>query len=160
MGAPHFISAPNNELAIIHALNQDGDRYCLKKALGVLVDKGMIRTYTDTNVIIYSLPENMRNVVLELAKLDMHQRQLLLRQPAQTPKKRAPVPATITGSCSRRLITPPLLVGKAPSLFKAGLGTKGLQAIDIRPITTNTTRKILRRDSDIMLLLVTLLPWD
>lgn len=69
-----------NELAIVHALNQDGGRRYLLKALSDLVDKGMIRTCTATNGVIYSLHENMRCLVSELAKLDVCQRQLLLRQ--------------------------------------------------------------------------------
>ncbi len=63
-----------NELAIIHALSQDGGRRSLQKALRILVDKGMIKTCTDSNVLIYSLPENMRSLVLELARLNPSQR--------------------------------------------------------------------------------------
>ncbi len=63
-----------NELAIIHALNQDGGRRCLQQALRILVDKGMIKTCVDSNVHVYSLPENMRSLVLELARLNPSQR--------------------------------------------------------------------------------------
>ncbi len=65
-----------NELAIIHALNQDGRRRYIQKALRALVDNGMIKTSIDSNVLLYSLPETMLSLGLELAKLDVRQRQL------------------------------------------------------------------------------------
>ncbi len=68
-----------SELAIIHALNHDSGRRYLQKALKTLVDKGMIKTRTDSNVPFYSLPENMQNLVSELQKLNVCQRQSLLR---------------------------------------------------------------------------------
>lgn len=74
---PH---AQFNELAIIHALNQDGGRRSLQKALKVLVDKGMIKALIVNNATVYSLPENMRSLASELARFDVHQRWLLQRQ--------------------------------------------------------------------------------
>ncbi len=71
-----------SELAIIHALNHDGGGHCIQEALRGLVDKGMMKMSTESNVAFYSLPENtsMWSLVLELAKLDVHQQQILLRQ--------------------------------------------------------------------------------
>lgn len=72
-----------NELAIIHAIHRDGSRLHIQKALRELVDKGILTTRIDSNVHLYSLPENMRSVVLELAKLDLLQQQQLLGQTSQ-----------------------------------------------------------------------------
>jgi len=58
-----------NELAIIHALNHDNGRRCLQKALTGLVDQGIIKRCLGSNVLLYSLAENMRSPVLELTKL-------------------------------------------------------------------------------------------
>src|SRR3990172_753706 len=59
-----------NELAIIHALNHDGERRYLQRALGVLVDKAMIKTHMDSKTLVYLLADNMRSLASELAKLD------------------------------------------------------------------------------------------
>lgn len=71
-----------SELAIIHALNQNGGRRSLHKALRNLVDRGIIRTCIENKVLLYSLPDNtsMRSLLLELAQLDAYQRWLLIRQ--------------------------------------------------------------------------------
>jgi len=68
-----------NKLAIIYALDQDGGKRCIKKALSDLVDKGIIiEKCINSHVPVYSLAENMRSLVLELKKLALRQRQLLL----------------------------------------------------------------------------------
>ncbi len=69
-----------SELAIIHALSQNGGRGYIQKALKHLVEKGILKMSTDSNVVFYSLTENMRSLVLELTRLDIHQRRLLLRK--------------------------------------------------------------------------------
>jgi hypothetical protein len=71
-----------SELAITHALNQNGGRRSLQKVLRNLVDRGIIRKCIENNVLLYSLSDNssMRSLVLELARLDVQQRWLLLRQ--------------------------------------------------------------------------------
>ncbi len=72
-----------SELTIIHALNHDrsGER-CIQEALRKLVDKRMMKMSTESKVAFYSLSENtsVRSPVLELAKLDVRQRQIFLRQ--------------------------------------------------------------------------------
>ncbi len=89
-----------NELAIIHALNQDGGRRCVQEALRNLVDKGIIKTCIDSNVPLYSLPANMQSLVLELAKLEPRQRQLLL-WPNFVKEGEVPIPALGNGSALR-----------------------------------------------------------
>jgi len=76
-----------NRLAVIHALNVNGGRLYIERALRQLVDKGMIRISMDNNVPIYSLTEDepLRSLAAELAKLDWPQWQLLLRQTFSTP---------------------------------------------------------------------------
>lgn len=69
-----------NELAIIHALNQEGGKVYLQRALSGLVDAGMIQTCVDNNIRIYSLSARMINLVLEIARLDLCHRQLLIKQ--------------------------------------------------------------------------------
>ena len=71
-----------SELAIIHALNQNGGRNSLQKALRELVDKGVITTYNKNNVLFYSLldDKSLQNLVLEFAGLDVQQQRLALKQ--------------------------------------------------------------------------------
>ncbi len=68
-----------NELAIIQALKQDGGESLIQQALRDLANMGIINTWMDGEVTIFSLIENMRNLALELAKLDVPQQQRLLR---------------------------------------------------------------------------------
>jgi len=67
-----------DELAIIHALNRDNGKSYVQRALSNFVEKGVIKTI-GSSVPLYSLPENVRRLVSELARLDPHQRQLLVR---------------------------------------------------------------------------------
>jgi len=76
----HHPYAQFDEMAISQALNQGSERHCIQKALGDLADKGIVQTSIANNVPLYSLTVNMRSLVLELAKLDVRQQQLLLKQ--------------------------------------------------------------------------------
>ena len=67
-----------SELAIIYALDQDGRKRCIREALRGLVDKGILEKCINSYVVIYSLAEYTRSLVLELKKLASPQRQLLL----------------------------------------------------------------------------------
>lgn len=69
-----------SSLAIIHALS--GGRLPTERALRQLVSKGVIRTCMDNNILLHSLTEDepVRSLVLDLAKLDWHYWQLVLRQ--------------------------------------------------------------------------------
>ena len=69
-----------NEPAIIHASNLNGGRIFLQKALKNLVAKGTVKACVYNNGALYSLDENNATPILELAKLDMHQRQVLVAQ--------------------------------------------------------------------------------
>jgi len=68
-----------NESAIIHALNQNGGRGYIQKALSNFVEKGIIKTNEQSGASLYSLTETIRRQVLELAKFTPYQRQLLMR---------------------------------------------------------------------------------
>lgn len=76
-----------NELAIIHAFNEDRGRPHIKKALKELVGKGIVKMCAETNVRLYSLSDDdlCHRSVLNLAKLDVHKGQLLLRQARNFP---------------------------------------------------------------------------
>ncbi len=67
-------------LAVVHALNSR--RLYIERALRHLVDKGVVKRYSENNVSLYSLTEDesLRSLILDLAKLDWGQWQLLLRQ--------------------------------------------------------------------------------
>jgi hypothetical protein len=68
-----------SRLVIIHALNSR--RLYTEKALKHLVSNGVVRTYVENNVPLYSLTEEpQRNWALDLAKFDWCQWQLLLKQ--------------------------------------------------------------------------------
>ncbi len=67
-------------LTVIHALN--GRRLYTERALRHLIDKGVVKRYSENNVSLYSLTEDesLCSLALELAKLDWCQWQLLLGQ--------------------------------------------------------------------------------
>ena len=69
-----------SRLVIIHALNSR--RLYTEKALKHLVSNGVVRTYVENNVPLYSLTEeeSWRNWALDLAKFDWGQWQSLLKQ--------------------------------------------------------------------------------
>ncbi len=69
-----------SRLAIVHALSST--KVYIEGALKHLINKGVVRRYIENNVPFYSLTEDesLRSPVLELAKLDWFQWQLMLRQ--------------------------------------------------------------------------------
>jgi hypothetical protein len=73
-----------NRLAVIHAINENGRKWELERALVHLIDEGVVKTCTENNTRLYSLTEDesIRAKVLELAKLDWHQYLANLWKPA------------------------------------------------------------------------------
>jgi len=71
-----------SQLAVVHALDVNGRRLYIEKVLRHLIDKGVIKTYTENNVRLYSLTEDesLRSLASALAKLDWRQWQLMVRQ--------------------------------------------------------------------------------
>jgi len=69
-------------LAVVHALNVNGGRLYIEKALRHLIDKGVVKAYMENNVRLYSLTENepLSNLASNLAKLDWRQWQLVVKQ--------------------------------------------------------------------------------
>lgn len=69
-------------LAILHALSVSGERCYIEKALRQLVDKGMVKTYSENNIAFYWLTnhEELRQTALDVASLDWGQWQVMLRQ--------------------------------------------------------------------------------
>ncbi len=96
-----------NELAIIHALNPECGRRGIQKALRELVAKGIIKTCVDSNMHLYSLLENARSLILELAGLDLGQRQPLLRQT---------IPSSIRGNGDTSEPPAPKVTRKMPNV--------------------------------------------
>ena len=78
-GYPH---ARFSELAVVHALNSNNGKLYTKRALRRLMNEKVIRTYSENNVLFYSLTEDeiLVSLVSDLVKLDWYQWQLLLRQ--------------------------------------------------------------------------------
>jgi hypothetical protein len=74
-----------SRLVIIHALNSQ--RLYTERAIRYLVNKGVVRIYTENNVLFYSLTEadDLRDLALNLAGLDWYQWQALLRQVCPLP---------------------------------------------------------------------------
>lgn len=85
-GYPH---ARFSELAVVHALNSNPGKLHTKRALRRLADKGVVKTYIENNVPLYSLTddESLFSLALDLAKLDWRQLQLLLRQTHPTARQ-------------------------------------------------------------------------
>jgi len=81
-GYPH---AQFSELAVVHALNCE--KLYIKRALGQLVDQGVLRISICNNIPLYSLTEDesLCRLVSNLAKFDWPQWQLMLRQTLPTP---------------------------------------------------------------------------
>ena len=69
-----------SEVAITQALTRGVRRQYFQKALMAFIQKGIVQIYITNNISLYSLNANIRDLVLELAKLDMYQQQLLLKQ--------------------------------------------------------------------------------
>jgi hypothetical protein len=69
-------------LAVVHALNVNGVRSYIERALKHLIDKGVVKTYIENKVRLYSLTEDepLSNLASSLAKLDWRQWQLMVKQ--------------------------------------------------------------------------------
>jgi hypothetical protein len=69
-------------LAVLHALSVGGERRYVEKALSQLVDKGMVKTYSENDIAFYCLTDDkaLRQSVLDVARLDWSQWQVMLRQ--------------------------------------------------------------------------------
>jgi hypothetical protein len=69
-------------LAVVHALNANGGRLYIEKALRHIIDKGVVKTSIENNVRLYSLTEDesLSSLASDLAKLDWRQWQLVVRQ--------------------------------------------------------------------------------
>jgi hypothetical protein len=68
-----------NELAVIHALNQENGRHLIQKSLRDLVNAGIIKAEIEGRAAVFSVVENMREIVTGLAGLDIHQQQQFLK---------------------------------------------------------------------------------
>jgi len=68
-------------LAVRHALTVNGESRYIERALCHLVDKGVVRTYSENNVSLYCLTEDpcWRQVALDIARLEWSQWQSMLR---------------------------------------------------------------------------------
>ncbi|OGO19983.1 MAG: hypothetical protein A2144_15005 [Chloroflexi bacterium RBG_16_50_9] len=78
-----FGAHPNSrfsELAIIHAVDENGSRARVRMALMQLADKGIIKadTENDTNLFLLTKEEPGRQLVIDLSRLDWRLWQLLL----------------------------------------------------------------------------------
>lgn len=71
-----------SELAVLHALSVAGERRYIVKALCQLVDKGMVKTYSENGIGLFCLTddESVRQAVLDIARLDWNQWQRMLQQ--------------------------------------------------------------------------------
>ena len=78
-----FMQHPNghfSKLAVVHALDDSGRRSEVDNALRQLVVEGVVNTHTENNVCFYqlTLEEPERHILLNLAKFDWHQWQVVL----------------------------------------------------------------------------------
>ncbi len=78
-----------SELAVVHALNSNPGKLYTKRALRRLADEGVVKIYTENNVFLFSLTEDetLHSLALDLARLDWHQWQLVLRQTNPTSER-------------------------------------------------------------------------
>jgi hypothetical protein len=69
-------------LAILHALNVNSERCYIERAMRQLIDKGVVRAYSDNNVHYYCLTndESFRQAAVDIVRLDWSQWQALLRR--------------------------------------------------------------------------------
>jgi hypothetical protein len=77
-----FVVHPNgrfSKLAIVHGLDENGNRPDFEKALAILENAGVIKTSTENSTCYYLLTrdEPTRHLVLNLAEFDWHQWQKL-----------------------------------------------------------------------------------
>jgi hypothetical protein len=57
-----------NRLAVIHALNHESGTRYIQIALDELIEQGIIKVATNGNLPLYSLADNMRELVLKLTR--------------------------------------------------------------------------------------------
>lgn len=71
-----------SEAAITYAINPNGGKVALQKALAELVDKNVITAYNKNKVRFYSLTDNksLQSILTEFAGLDVSQQNLALGQ--------------------------------------------------------------------------------
>ena len=69
-----------SRLAVVNALNVNGRRPNIEKALKHLIDKGVLKIYIENNICLYSLTEDesLSSLASYLAKLDWHQWQRIV----------------------------------------------------------------------------------
>jgi hypothetical protein len=68
--------------AILHSLGVNCGRHYIEKALHQLVDKGVVTTYSENDILLYCLTDDkpLRQTILEITRLDWSQWQVMLRQ--------------------------------------------------------------------------------
>ena len=69
-------------LAVLHAMNVNSEKRYIEMAMRQLIDKGMVRAYSEHNVHFYHLTEDelLRQVAVDVVRLDWSQWQAILRQ--------------------------------------------------------------------------------
>lgn len=77
-----YPNARFSRVAVLHALSANGERRFIEKALKELIDKGVVKTYSENNTPLYCLSDDAskREAALEMARLDWRQWQGVLRQ--------------------------------------------------------------------------------
>ena len=116
-----------NELAIIHALNQENGRRYIQEALKDLVEAEMIKSGMDSGVTVYSLVETMRGLVMELARLDAGQQQRLLQ--SALIKKQERVYRHLTAQMLNKLLNTAGADGRQPAVRGAEKIPSAVQAL-------------------------------
>lgn len=77
-----FMAHPNchfSKLAVVHAIDEDGSRLEVERALEQLISEGVLKANTENLICYYSLTGNepLRQKVLNMAEFDWRQRQLV-----------------------------------------------------------------------------------
>ncbi len=69
-----------SELAVIHATDENGSRHATEKALAQLINEGVLKISIENSTCFYLLTgdEPIRQLVLDIAKLDWRQWQMWL----------------------------------------------------------------------------------
>jgi hypothetical protein len=78
-----FVTHPNSrfsKLAVIHAIDDDGGRLGVERALAYLGGEGILKMNTEDSICFYLLTgdEPIRQLVLDMANLDWRQWQMIL----------------------------------------------------------------------------------
>jgi len=71
-----------SRLAILHALSAGGEKRYIEKALSELVDRGVVKTYSENETPFYSLSDDAatRKMATQLARLEWGEWQGVLRR--------------------------------------------------------------------------------